>query len=113
MGFSELHAKDVHGVVIYNTSMKRWTAQNRKDHIVGIQLAGSALHTFKDKKFVISRNCIYFLNQKDSYAVEILEKGIAFSVHFTTTEPIDTKSFALNVNNNAEIVLLLEKIKIE
>ncbi|MBE7025984.1 MAG: helix-turn-helix domain-containing protein [Ruminococcaceae bacterium] len=111
MGFSELHAKDVHGVVIYNTSMKRWTAQNRKDHIVGIQLAGSALHTFKDKKFVISRNCIYFLNQKDDYSVEVYEPAKAFSIHFTTYDKIDTDSFCIPLTVCDEFISILEKAK--
>ena len=112
MNFQELRIKDVHGVVIYDTNMKHWVAQNRKDHIVGIKLDGSALHTFKDDEFVISRNCIYFLNQKDDYSVKVYESGKAFSIHFTTYEEIDTHSFCIPLQVCDEFVSILEKAKI-
>ena len=111
MNFQELRIKDVHGVVIYDTNMKHWVAQNRKNHIVGIQLKGSALHTFKDNEFVISRNCIYFLNQKDDYSVKVYESGKAFSIHFTTYDEIDTDSFCIQMPVRDEFVSILEKAK--
>lgn len=111
MDFQELRIKDIHGVVIYDTNMKHWVAQNRKDHIVGIKLDGSALHTFMDKDFVISRNCIYFLNQKDDYSVEVYESGKAFSIHFTTYDEIDTDSFCIQLPVCDEFLSVLEKAK--
>ncbi len=111
MVFHELRIKDIHGVVIYETNMKRWTAQDRKDHIVGIQLSGSALHTFNDKEFVISRNCIYFLNQKDNYNVEVYEPPKAISIHFTTYDEIDTDSFYIPLTAGGELISILAKAK--
>ena len=111
MDFRELRIKDIHGVVIYDTDMKQWVAQNRKDHMVGIKLDGSALHTFKDDEFVISRNCIYFLNQKDDYSVKVYESGKAFSIHFTTYDEIDTDSFCIQMPVRDEFVSILEKAK--
>ena len=111
MNFQELRIKDVHGVVIYDTNMKHWVAENRKNHIVGIQLKGSALHTFKDNEFVISRNCIYFLNQKDDYSVKAYESGKAFSIHFTTYDEINTDSFCIQLPIRDEFVSILEKAK--
>ena len=111
MNFQKLRVKDIHGVVIYDTNMKRWVAQNRKNHIVGIQLKGSALHTFKDNEFVISRNCIYFLNQKDDYSVKAYESGKAFSIHFTTYDEINTDSFCIQLPIRDEFVSILEKAK--
>ena len=103
MNFQELRIKDVHGVVIYDTNMKHWVAQNRKNHIVGIQLKGSALHTFKDNEFVISRNCIY--------SVKVYESGKAFSIHFTTYDEINTDSFCIQLPIRDEFVSILEKAK--
>lgn len=111
MFFHELRIKDIHGVVIYETNMKRWTVQDRKDHIVGIQLSGSALHVFNDKEFVISRNCIYFLNQKDNYNVEVYETTKALSIHFTTYDEIDTDSFCIPLTAGTELISILEKAK--
>ena len=111
MHFYDMRVKDIHGVVIYSTNMKKWVAKNRKDHIVGIQLEGSVLHTFKDNNFVISRNCIYFLNQKDNYSVKAQEPSKAFSIHFTTYEEIETDSFCIQVPVSSEFISILEKAK--
>ena len=111
MNFQELRVKDIHGVMIYDTNMKHWVARNRKSHIVGIKLEGSALHTFKDDEFVISRNCIYFLNQKDAYSVKVYESGKAFSIHFTTYDEIDTDSICIQMPVKDEFVSILEKAK--
>ena len=88
-----------------------FAVQNRDNHIIGIQLSGSALHYFKNQKFTIDEGCIYFLNQKDDYKVDILEKGVAFSIHFTTYEPIDTDSFCTKTSRANEIVRLLSIIE--
>ena len=90
-----------------------FTTQNRNNHIIGIHLSGSAVHYFKSLKFTMSENCIYFLNQKDDYKVKVLEKGVAFSVHFTTYEPIDTESFCIKISKATEIVRLLTIIEKE
>lgn len=111
MDLNDLRVKDIHGVVIYDTDKKHWVTQNRKDHIVGIKLEGSALHTFADNKFVISGNCIYFLNQKDDYSVKVYEPGKAFSIHFTTYDEILTDSFCIQMPISDEFVSILEKAK--
>ena len=90
-----------------------FVTQNRSYHIIGIHLSGSAVHYFKNQKFTISENCIYFLNQKDDYKVKVLEKGVAFSVHFTTCEPIDTESFCIKTAKANEVVRLLSLIEKE
>ena len=90
-----------------------FTTQNRHNHIIGIHLFGSAVHYLKNQKFTISENCIYFLNQKDDYKVKVLEKGVAFSVHFTTYAPIDTESFCIKTAKANEIVRLLSLIEKE
>lgn len=112
MSFNEIHIKDVCGVIRYRPNIKRWLAHDRKEHIIGIQLSGSALHKFDNKHFIISENCIFFLNQKENYKVEVFEKTDAISVHFTTYEDIDIESFSLQINNTVNIVQMLEKIAV-
>jgi len=113
MEFTNLRINNVDYVVKYTPSKNFFESNNKPNHIIGIQLSGNARHRLCHGTLDFVQNTIYFLNKDDYYTVEVKEKGVAFSVHFTTTEQIDTKSFALNVNNNAEIVLLLEKIKME
>lgn len=109
MQFEDIRIKDVHAVLHYTPNMKKWSAKNRKNHFVGIQLGGSALHCFKDHEFVLSGNCVYFFNQREDYDVEVQEAGEAFSVHFTTYDEIETDSFCIPIRNADEIVSLLER----
>ena len=109
MDFEHLRIKDVRTVIRYSPSNKRWSAQKRRDHFVGIQLRGAALHTFSDRQFVLSGNCIYFFNQRDDYDVEVYEECESFSVHFTTYEEIETPSFCLSVDHLDPILSLLQK----
>ena len=115
MEFKNLRVKDIRFVVKYISSVKRWNAKNRTDHIIGIQIKGKATHDLGYKTFDISENSIYFLNSKDDYSVEVLgdENTYAYSVHFTTYEPIATDSFCVNVNNKDEFINLLDKIKVK
>ncbi|MBS7298997.1 MAG: helix-turn-helix transcriptional regulator [Eubacteriales bacterium] len=113
MDFSILKIKEIDCVLKYTAEEMSFTTQNRHNHIIGIHLSGSAVHYLKNQKFTISENCIYFLNQKDDYKVKVLEKGVAFSVHFTTYEPIDTESFCIKTSKANEIVRLLNIIEKE
>ena len=90
-----------------------FVTQNRDSHIMGIQLSGSAVHYFSDRKFTLDENTVYFLNQKEDYRVKVHEKGVAVSIHFTTYEPIDTESFCRKMTNPTEIVQLLKIIERE
>ena len=109
MQFNDLIIKDIVTVVRYNTNMRSWRAKNRNNHIIGIKLAGSALHELGYKKFVLSGNCVYFFNQRDDFDVSVYEPGESFSVHFTTYEEIDNESFCIPINNASEIESLLNK----
>lgn len=113
MDFSSLKIKEIDCVIKYTAKKMEFTTKNRHNHIIGIHLSGSAVHYFKNQKFTISENCIYFLNQKEDYKVKVLEKGVAFSVHFTTYEPIDTESYCIKTAKANEIVRLLSLIEKE
>lgn len=109
MKFEKLRVREIRGVLRYRPSQMRWNASNRRDHIIGIQLSGSALHEMEGQKFVLRENVAYFLNRKDDYRVEVEEAGEALSIHFTTYEEIETDSFCFPAQNAGEIVTILKK----
>lgn len=113
MQFAKLRIEEIDYIVKYTPSKQSFVSKNKPNHIIGIQLSGSAYHNFGFQGFTLSENTIYFLNKDEDYTVDVIEKGLAFSVHFRTNKKIDTHSFAININTNNEIVLLLEKMKAE
>lgn len=112
MDFNNIKLKNIVWVGHFRPKTKKWVAQNRQTHIVGVGIKGILLHKIDNQKIPISDDCVYFLNQKDNYSAEVvsLENTESFSIHFTTYEPIDTDSFHLKIKNNAEIIRLLDKI---
>ncbi len=111
MIFSEIRVKDIHAILHYTPQALKFTAKNRNDHIIGIQLSGNATHYFADHQFTLDENCVYFFNQKDDYCAEITERGVCFSVHFTTYEPLDIKSFSVKIQDNHPILRMLNAIE--
>ena len=109
--FEQLDLKEICFVVKYRSQARSWVAQKRQNHILGLQMSGKGAHDFGYQKLTLEENCIFFLNQRDDYAVEMLEKGEAFSVHFITREPIETDSFCIRLKYTGEVVALLEKIQ--
>ena len=111
MDFRNLKIKEIESVIKFTPDRSEFSSKNKSTHIIGIQLSGSALHIFKDKQLVLSENSIYFFNQKDDYDVKVIEKGTAFSVHFSTYALISTDTFFLKIGNPGEIIRLLEVIE--
>lgn len=111
MEFANLRIKDVDFAIRFTPDKLTFDSINKQHHIIGIHLSGQAEHYFKNKKLVLKTNTLYFFNKDEDYRVHVLEKGLAFSIHFTTYEPIDTESFCINIGSNHEIVNLLEKIE--
>ena len=111
MIFSDIRVKDIRAILHYTPQIARFTAKNRNDHIIGIQLNGRAKHYFADREFTLEENCLYFFNQNEDYKVEVAEKGLCFSIHFTTFVPIDTKSFCIKIKDNISVVGMLERIE--
>jgi len=107
--FEGLKIDSIHSVILYNTNKKKWSTKNRKNHIIGLKLNGAAFHELGYQNFVISRNCIFFLNQRDDYDVQVYESGASLSIHFTTEKPIENDSFCIALENAGEIASLLHK----
>ena len=111
LDFNNLKITGIDCVIKYTPEKMSFTTQNRHNHIIGILLSGSAVHILGSQKFTMDKDCVYFLNQKDDYKVLVLEKGVSFSVHFTTYESIDTESFCIKTSKSNEIVRLLNIIE--
>lgn len=112
MEFDKLCVEEVRSVMRYRPSARRWDAAGHTEHIVGIQITGSARHDFADRSFVIPEGAVYFLNAREDYHVEVYEVGEAFSIHFTTREHIDTGSFCIPLSNVDPLLSVLEKAEI-
>lgn len=108
MEFKNLKIKNIDCVVKFTPQLSKFSSGKRVNHIIGIQLTGSAMHYLKNRRIMLDSGTIYFFNQKDNYDVDVFEAGLAYSVHFTTYEPIETESFFVHVSNTGEIVRLLE-----
>lgn len=111
MTFENMRIKSIESVVTYIPDITRWETVDRQNHIIGVHIGGESIHDLGYQKFTMSDNCIYFLNQRDDYSVELIEKGKAFSVHFTTYEEIETDSFCIKLEDVSEIFALWEKIR--
>ena len=110
MEFQNLKLSEILGTVRFTPTIRRWYSANQT-HIIGIKLSGIAPHDFGYKKMSLDEGCVYFLNQSEPYHVNTAILGESFSVHFTTTEPIDTHSFCIKTENRNEVVSCLEKIE--
>ena len=116
MKFSELRVKDIHCVNRHVSKRDQYRAKNRKDHIVGIDIRGTAFHDFGYKSFTLTKGSVIFFNQRDDYNVHILEdfeNNESLAIHFTTYEPIDDDSFCINTDSSGELLRILEKAEIK
>ena len=113
MEFANLRIKDVDYAVKYTPAKTTFSSKNKPTHIIGLQISGAAEHDFGFQKLMLKEGTIYFLNQDEDYTVKVFEKGVAFSVHFTTYQPISSHSFAMKIQSTSDALRLLEKIEQE
>ena len=113
MIFSDVRIKDIKSVVHYVPQITKFSSKKRNFHIIGIQLSGNAEHIFDDRQFTLDENSIYFFNQNEDYHVKIKEKGLSFSVHFTTYSPINLKSFRIKIKESSAVIRILNNIEQE
>lgn len=108
MRFENLKLKEIRNVCRYTPDKLRFSSKNKREHIVGIQISGEAMHYFSDKELFFKASSVYFLNQSEDYDVKVCEKGTAFSIHFTTYEPIETAGFCMQIQNPGKIINILK-----
>ena len=113
MIFSDMRIQDIRSVFHFTPQTYKFTTKNRKSHIIGIQICGDATHYFEDRSFRLTENCIYFFNRAEDYRVEVAEKGLSFSIHFSTIHPVDIKSFRIKIEDNSSILRSMNLIEHE
>ena len=112
MRFDSLRLDRITSIVYYKPEdILTWKAKNRRDHIIGINITGTAYHDLGYKRLDLEPDYIYFFNQRDDFFADTKEPGYCYSIHFTTTEPISTDSFCMKVSNTEEIVRLIERVE--
>lgn len=111
MTLENLKVKSIEFSVRYKAPQREFVSRNKTSHIIGLKLSGDAEHRFADKSFNLKAGDVYFLNREEDYDVRETEPGIAFSVHFTTYEPVKTPSFSVPSGNSDEFMRLLVKIE--
>ena len=111
MVFSDVFLSGIDNIIHFTAQSMRFSSYKRGNHIIGIQLTGSAIHRFPDRSFTLRENSLYFFNQDEDYRVEMLEIGVAFSIHFTTFTPISTPSFTVQAEEPGHILSLLESLE--
>ena len=87
MPFSEIRVQDIIFTIRFSTNLKHFESTNKREHIIGLQLSGKALHTFSDRSFTLCKNSIYFFNKDEDYIVDEEGMGVSFSVHFGCFHP--------------------------
>ena len=111
MNFENLRLDKIRTVLHYKPDVNAWTAKDRKDHIIGIIISGVTYHDLGYKNLDLSPDYIYFFNQRDDFTAVTENPGFCYSIHFTTTEPIDTPSFCKKTNNPEEIIKHINEIE--
>ena len=110
MKFEEMKIEKFISAARFRSKTDGWVAKDRKNHIIGIELSGRSFHDFGFQKTVLEGNDLLFFNKKDDYIVKVLERGDSLTIHFTTTEEIETDSFVIKDGGTSEIISLLERI---
>lgn len=111
MQFEELRLEEIHAIVKFKAEQNAWRAAKRKNHIIGVNLSGTTYHDLGYKNITVAPNSVYFFNQRDDYSAVVAENGYCYSVHFTTTAPIETESFCRSIRNPDEIVKMIDHLK--
>ena len=111
MKFCNIKVKTLKNITRHTPTMKQWQASNRQTHILGIQLCGNMYHEIGKGSITLTKNCLFFFNQKDDFCAYVRELGESYTVHFTTYDPIETESFAVQTKSPAEAISLLDKIE--
>lgn len=111
MNFDNIRIKNIDCVLDFTPSVRKWENRNRESHIIGVQLSGNAIHNLGYKEITLKENCIFFLNQRDNYSVNMGEMGKSYSIHFTTYEPVLTDSFFVKIKDITPIINKMEKIE--
>lgn len=107
----ELRVQEIETVARFPSQRRRFSSSGRKAYILGIKLSGRSAHHFRDGRRVLEKGQVYFFHKDDAYSVEIMEPGEVFSVHFTTSLPVQTKTFFAFVSDLDSVIHRLERLE--
>ena len=121
MEFKNMRIKDIHCIIKYVPTIKKWTAYNRRDHILGIHLKGSnAIHDFGDSisiliSYILEKISLKKPNSKYTYGYlrySLVGALVSSLILFLGAFIIIYKSIPLlfkfhQVNSNAMLVLAI------
>lgn len=111
MKFEDLRLDRIQTILHFTPKQASWCAKARHCHIIGVNLSGTSHHDLGYKNMTIDPDCIYFFNQKDDYNALVDVPGLCYSVHFTTTEPIETDSFCKSIRDSDKIVKMITRVE--
>ncbi len=111
MKFEDMRVKDIKLAIRYSPDISHWVAKNRHTHIIGINLSGREWHDFGYQQVMLEGTGVFFFNARDDFAVRVLEKGLSYSIHFTTFEPIESDTFFIKTADVIDLYHLLERIE--
>ncbi len=111
MRFEDMRVKDIKLAIRYSPDISHWVAKNRKTHIIGINLSGKEWHDFGYTRMMLEGTGVFFFNARDDFSVRVLEKGLSYSVHFTTYEEIESDTFFTKTADVSELFRLFERIE--
>ena len=111
MTFENLRIDQLKTVIRYRAECTEWRVADRRDHIIGINISGTTWHDLGYKRLDLGPDHIYFFNRRDDYTARVVENGYCYSIHFTTSVPIDTDSFCKKVNNTEELVRMIKRVE--
>lgn len=111
MRFEDMRVKEIKLAIRYTPDIAHWVAKNRATHIIGFNLSGREWHDFGYQQMMLEGTGVFFFNARDDYAVRVLERGLSYSIHFTTYEEIETDTFFVKTADVSELYQLLERIE--
>lgn len=111
MDFSNLRVAEITNVLRHTPSVRQWRAEKRDTHIIGIQLFGVMHHEIAGRNLTLEENSLFFFNRDEDFSASVGELGESFTVHFKTTEPIETESFAVKTQSASDALSLLTKLE--
>lgn len=111
MTFDKLRIDNIATVIRYKSEPGDFSAHNRKNHIIGINISGSADHDLGYTHLNLKPDYIYFFNQRDDFSATTLEVGYCYSIHFTTTQPISTESFCKKINSSDGLIRMIGQVE--
>lgn len=89
----------ISAVYPYQTARTAWeNVGPRQTHFLAYQISGTYDHSVNGKTYSVAPDCLFFVNQKDSYTVKCREKGRPICVSFCADTQLPTSVWDTRAN---------------